>query len=79
VALGNVLVNGRAGPVSFDFFTGDLLQPRGQAEVVLGHAGVGDQHFGRIWRFVRHSTGCRRAALPRRWTIRVDISERAHS
>ena len=71
--LGNILLNGKAGLVFVDFASGDLLQLTGTAEVVLDSPEIAAfQGAERLWRLRPTRFVRRRAALPVRWSTRLD-------
>lgn len=71
--LGNILVNGKAGLLFFDFDTGDVLQMTGDAVVILDSPEIAAfQGAERLWRFKARRIVVRRGALPLRWALRQD-------
>lgn len=69
--LGNILLNGRAGLVFADFFSGDLLQLTGRANVVLDSPEIETfQGAERLWHFRVEKLVRRKGALALRWALR---------
>jgi len=72
--LGNILVNGKAGLLFFDFDTGDVLQMTGDAVVILDSPEIAAfQGAERLWQFKARRVVIRRCALPLRWALRQDV------
>ena len=71
--LGNILLNGKAGLVFFDFETGDVMQMTGNAEVILDSPEISAfQGAERLWTFRAKRVVLRRGALPLRWALEQD-------
>ncbi len=71
--LGNILVNGKAGLLFFDFDTGDVIQMTGDAVVILDAPEIAAfQGAERLWQFEPRRVVLRRGALPLRWALQQD-------